>query len=379
MGLALPTEDGSAGTWDTILNAALGATGDGIDGHDHTTGKGVKIPSGALNINADVSWASGGSNFSLTDVKALDFAEVAAADVVALSSAIFVSSADHNLYFRNSLGVNVKIIDGSTLNVSITGGIGGDYASISALVDYDDASDSYRFRQQISTLVRQFAKLQSADVALYEYKAAGTTPVPANAVTLKSPTALAAPYSITMPAAVPAVAHLVAMSSAGALSVTGDMQMAANESLTLSGTGSYKHGTKTISTALFNNLCSTAAGGLGASGGLPGIVLNNNTTTYHPLPVLPPGARLKGITVWFPDTTSRSDTTCVLYQTSSADPALRAFATTGVTIGSNSGTAKKIAATSLTPTNSQTYWVQFSNSATTPAISAISVDYDVVA
>lgn len=216
MGLALPTEDGSSGTWDTILNAALGATGDGIDGHDHTTGKGVPIPSAALAIDADVSWAG----FSITNAKAFDFVPVAASSVALLSSALFVSSADNNLYFRNSLGTNVKIIDGSTLNISITGGIGGDYSSIGALLDYDDASDSYRFRQEAVTGVRQYAKIKSGDVSLYQYAAASAAAVPTNAVTLKSPAALAASYTVTMPVAVPASTKALQMSSAGVMSAS---------------------------------------------------------------------------------------------------------------------------------------------------------------
>lgn len=375
MGLALPTEDGSSGTWDTILNAALGATGDGIDGHDHTTGKGVQIPSAALGINADVSWAG----FSITNAKAFDFVPVAASSVALLSSALFVSSADNNLYFRNSLGTNVKIIDGSTLNISIVGGIGGDYSSIGALLDYDDASDSYRFRQEAVTGVRQYAKIRSGDLALFQYAAASGAAVPTSAVTLKSPAALAAPYSVTFPAAVPAAATVMMMSASGDVTVPQtDVTLPSACNVVLSGAGSYKHGTKTVAMALEATRANVSAGTVSTTGGSPGSTLGNNTTAYWQLPVLPPGARVKGIAVWFPDTTSRTDATCALYQTSSADPALRAFTSTGVTIGSNSGTAKKIAATSLTPSGSQTYWLQVSNSATTPAISAITVDYDVI-
>lgn len=239
MGLTLPTEDGSAGTWDTILNAALGATGGGIDGHDHTTGKGVRIPSAALNINADVAWGG----YSITGIQAVDFAEVAASSVALLSSALFVSSTDHNLYFRNSLGVNVKIIDGSTLNVSIVGGIGGDYSSVGALLDYDDATDTYRFRQEAVTGVRQYAKLASGDLALYQYAAASAAAVPVNGVTLKSPNALAAPYSVTFPAAVPAAATVLMMSAAGVLTAPQtDVSLPAGCNVVLSGAGAYKHG-----------------------------------------------------------------------------------------------------------------------------------------
>lgn len=216
MSLVLPTDHGSSDTWDVILDAVFGL----VDAHDHTTGKGVKIPSAALKINADVSWSFGGTNYAITDAKAIDFAAVAAANVTGLSGALFVNSADNELYYRTTAGVNVKFTNGAALNVAaFTGGIGGDYSAIGALVDFDDASDTYRFRQQVATLVRQFAKMSSADLNLFEYKAAGATPVPANAVTLKSPVGLAAGYSVTFPAAVPGVTSLLQMTAAGALLV----------------------------------------------------------------------------------------------------------------------------------------------------------------
>lgn len=223
MGMILPTEGASDDVWDELLNTALNLN----DEHDHTTGKGVKIPSAALKINADVSWSFSGTNYSITDVKALDFVPKAAADVSALSSALWVNSADSNaLYFRNSSGVNVKITDGSTLNVSIVGGIGGDYSSVSALFDYDDATDTYRARQELSASVRQYAKLGIADLIIREYDAAGDATVPVETVTIKSPDALAASYSITLPAALPGSQALMQMSSAGVTSASNTLTQA---------------------------------------------------------------------------------------------------------------------------------------------------------
>lgn len=244
MNLVVPTEDGSSGTWDTLLNAALGVNGDGVDGHDHTTGKGVPIPSAALKINADVAFAFGGSSYAITALKALDFTPHAPADVAAYSSAFFVSNVDNNAYFRNSGGNNVKLTDGNTLNVAgFVGGIGGDYSAVEALLDYDDATDTYRARQEDDGGVRQFGKMAHADLLLYEYDAAGDVSVPANAVTIKSPDALAAGYSVTFPAAVPAAATVVMMAADGVLSVPqADVTLPADCNITLSGNGRYKHG-----------------------------------------------------------------------------------------------------------------------------------------
>lgn len=246
MGLVMPTEDSvaEAGTWDTILNTLFGR----IDLHDHTTGLGVPIPSAALKINADVAFAFGGTNYAITSLRAVDFAPSSAASVAGYVGALFVNSDDaDNLYYRTQAGANVRIISGNVLDAaSVTGGIGGDYSAIGALVDYVDGTDTYRFRQQTAAAVRQYAKMESADLLIREYKAAGVAAVPAEAVTLKSPAALAASYALTMPAALPAATALMRISSAGVLAGSGnvdeDLTFVANRSVIVSGTGKFKHG-----------------------------------------------------------------------------------------------------------------------------------------
>ena len=211
MNLVLPTDHGDSDVWGPILATAFGL----IDQHDHTTGKGVKIPSAALNINGDVSWSS----HAITSALALGLASTTPTSVASYVSTIFVNASDsNNLYFRNASGVNVKITDGSTINVSVTGGIGGDYAAVGALVDFDDASDTYRFRQQTGSGVRQFAYGSFASINLFEFKAVGSSPVPPNRVRLSSPASLAASYELSFPAAVPGSTSFVACDTSGALS-----------------------------------------------------------------------------------------------------------------------------------------------------------------
>lgn len=275
MNLVIPTERASIDAWGGILNAALGVGG--VDDHDHTTGKGVKIASAALKINADVAWAFGGTNFAITDIAAVDFAAVTAASVAGYAGALFVNSSDaDNLYFRTISGTNVKITDGTTLNISVVGGIGGDYASVSALLDYDDASDTYRFRQETAAAVRQYAKLSSADLIIREYAAAGVAVVPPNTITIKSPAALAASYSITLPTAVPAGASVMQMSSAGVVSLSntlpslGTVTLDSNASVVLSGTGQIKHGTwqrgcMATADAITGGSVTSGASGIGTS------------------------------------------------------------------------------------------------------------------
>ena len=62
MSLVLPVVSSTLGpTFATWINTALAT----IEEHDHTTGKGIKVPSAALNLNADVPL----SGYSLYDAK----------------------------------------------------------------------------------------------------------------------------------------------------------------------------------------------------------------------------------------------------------------------------------------------------------------------
>lgn len=219
MGLVLPTDHGSADVWDTILDTIFST----IDSHDHTTGKGVKIPAAALNINADISWSSGGTSHSITDLVAVDFKPSPSSAVTALAGAFFVSDGTggltlNELYYRTVSGSNVKFTAGAALNVTpFSGGIGGDYASVAALEIFDDATDSYWFQQQVGSSVRQYARMRCSDVDLFEFKAAPTAGVPTNRVRLASPAALAASYALTMPAALPSSRALLSVDATGAV------------------------------------------------------------------------------------------------------------------------------------------------------------------
>lgn len=224
MSLVLPTPGDTQDTWGVVLNTLLGL----VDAHDHTVGKGVKVPSGGLNINANLSFGG----FALTNLLGAGFTPAAPGSVTSFADLFFVNSADsNNLYFRNHTGSNIRITNGSTLDITLVGGIGGDYSSVGALEDFDDASDTYRFRQQVSTLVRQFAKITSADLKLVEYKAAGVTPVPSNGVTLKSPAALVGGYTVTFLGALPSGVSGLFVDSAGQLSVNPIFTMDINGAL----------------------------------------------------------------------------------------------------------------------------------------------------
>lgn len=188
MGLIYPVPGNTDDTWGVVLNTLLGI----VESHEHTSGKGVLVPAAGLGIDGDVSWMS----HAITAMTALGFAEVLPAAVAGYIDALFVSSVDHNLYFRNSGGTDVKIVDGDTLNVSIVGGIGGDYSTVSALFSYDDSTKRYLAQQEGSP--RPWAGIATADIDLYQKALIAGSPA-GNKVTLKSPDALNASYPLIFP------------------------------------------------------------------------------------------------------------------------------------------------------------------------------------
>lgn len=381
MAIVMPNDHDDDDVWDTILDTALGMT---VDRHDHTTGKGVPIPGQALKITADVSWSSGGSSYALTDLRAIDFSPQPAAGMTALAGAIFVSDgtsglAAGELYWRTVLGANVKLTSGNALNVAaFTGGIGGDYSAVGALEIFDDATDSYWFQQQVGASVRQYARMRSADVDLYEYKANPATGVPTQRVRLASPAALAASYALTFPAALPPANQAVAIDATGAVTTGTSMALAANANLTLTGTGTYRHGSKTINKAIQAFEAVNGGGGsVNTTTNQPGVSLANNTIVYFPLPIMPTHYRLLSVSVWFASAADATACTCKLFATSTATPAGTGFTDLSTLLTTGGTSISTAGGLMLLPSGSETFWVQISNSATTPKILAMTVNYDV--
>lgn len=208
MGLTLPTDHQSLDVWGAILNTALGL----VEAHNHTAGNGNLVPTGGLSIDADLAF----NTKAITGLKAIDFTAVATSAVTGYAGAFFVNSADSNLYYRTTAGVNVQVTDGASLNVSaFTGGIGGDYAAVGALFSFDDATDSYWAQQEEILGVRAWAGLRVGNVDIYEQAASIT-----NRVRLNSPAALAASYALTLPAALGGSTLALQVSSTGVMSIS---------------------------------------------------------------------------------------------------------------------------------------------------------------
>ncbi len=253
MALTLPVEGGSSGTWDTLLTTLIEL----IDSHDHSADKGKLVRSNGISINANLTFAG----WCATQVAAIGFAErISAGTPTIPNQSLWVSSVDDELYWRRAGGTDVKVTAGAALNVSIVGGITGDYSAAGASFYYDDANKRYKALRSVSPDF--WASVATGDLELLE-KASGIS----NKVTLKSPAALAASYSLSFPAALPVGKRAVQCSAIGGLTfdnafsgaasfdssvaatgaVSGNgFTATANANVTISGTGEYKHGDRVL-------------------------------------------------------------------------------------------------------------------------------------
>ena len=361
MGLIAPTPGASTNVWGVVLNTLLGL----VEAHDHTVGKGSLVPSAGIGVNADLSFAS----FAMTATKAVTFTEQLPASVTSYASALFANSVDHNLYWRNSSGTNVQITAGSTLNVSIVGGIGGDYSTVAALFSYDDATRRYLAQQQGAP--RPWAGFATADIDLYQ-KAASIT----NKVTLKSPNALAASYALTFPAALPAAKSIAQIDAAGVVTASN----AITGNITLAGTGHVLRGNRTITAAVSSGgAINISAGGVTTpTVGRAGVGCPTGSTNAFPLSLTTSDFRLMtidSINVWI--AVAGAAVTLVLMN-SATDGSLQAAsvgATTAATVAQYTAVPITVGVAGSMLVAGESYYLQVTTGAGTTTCNVLSVDF----
>jgi hypothetical protein len=199
MTITLPVV-GPAGTlgpeWANTLNAAF----DTIDSHDHTTGKGKKIPTAGFSIDGDFNLNS----FALLTANYVKLVN----NVSTVSDYTTLYCINGDMYWKNASGVAIQLTSGSTINVAGVGGIGGDYTTSTASVTYSDITKTFLFKQNPTTT----ADIYSGSLFICETISAG------NSVEIQAPSALASSYQLTLPTALPASKKIVTMTSSGVLS-----------------------------------------------------------------------------------------------------------------------------------------------------------------
>lgn len=170
-----------------------------IDAHDHTTGNGVPITSGAININADLSF---NDVYNLTGLRTTRFKTQGAplsggTDI----GCIYVVNAD--MYYNDTAGNQVRITQG--------GGVAGSPGSITNLA----APASASWVSATSKFVWQADASTSADMDFGSWIARNDT-ASSFALTVQPPT-LAGNSTITLPLAPSGSTKIMAMSTSGVI------------------------------------------------------------------------------------------------------------------------------------------------------------------
>lgn len=194
MNLPVPgvgNEDGPQ--WATDLNNCLAI----VDQHNHSPGSGVQITPSGLNINSMLTM----NNNDLSQIHGL-LMTTQNSDLSNINTA-YVKSGDW--YLNDGAGNHIRITSGGSI-VGGTGniiGLGG-----GAAVTYVNASTKFVFTDNSSNP----AALDSGALIIRQ-----TDAVSPLAVTLQSPNALGANYSLTLFTAIPAQTNIVILDSTGNL------------------------------------------------------------------------------------------------------------------------------------------------------------------
>lgn len=269
----LPTVGSTAGpTYATQINAAIEELRETLD---------TSVSPSGMDMNDDLSFLSGGTYNGITDLGRANFEDKSAA-ISAATNPRSVYVVDGELYFNDGAGNQIQITTGGVLNSASTGAItGSGYGSSGVEVTWDAGTEEYRFRSGSAT--DNYGDLKGDDFLLSD----GSS----NFVRVTAQ-AMSADYTMTLPAAVPASTSLVTMSSAGTLATSrdpsvdtvtttglitagGGVTASAGQDFTVSGTGRYNHGDRTLylsammAEAAFDSWTHTALGyitGLGTGG-----------------------------------------------------------------------------------------------------------------
>jgi hypothetical protein len=140
-------------TWADNLNTSL----DAIDGHDHSTNKGVRITPAGLNVNADLEF----NQNSASELKNLIFDS----SVTAATTSYSLYQASGNLYWRNGSGTAVQVTLGSAVN-SGAGSISG-MSGTDAGASYTDSSKTFNFFTDSGN--SDYGKMAHADLVLFKF------------------------------------------------------------------------------------------------------------------------------------------------------------------------------------------------------------------
>ena len=206
MALDLPTVGVTAGpTYATLINAALTT----IDSHTHASGSGVKVPVAGLNINANLDMEPSSTEYAVFAAKYYGLREQSSSPAAANS---LWSNAAGEMVWRDDGNKDTVITDDGSISASTIGGIGGDYSTTNAVINYSNTTKAYVALQDTA---------KTADWIVGELCISEPGVSSAKVICHKSPSSLAADYDFTYPAALPSADAFLKYSSSGVMSFTG--------------------------------------------------------------------------------------------------------------------------------------------------------------
>lgn len=182
--------------WSEAINVALGSEGTGVSGHDHSSGKGVPVPSSGLNINADLDFQQWPA-INLESTKYVT--QTAEPDGTHLTYFL----AD-DFYVVDGNGNSVRITENGAISAASFGGITGLVPPASASF----ATDTFTWLYDTD----KYALMATGPLIIR--RSGETSPQP---VILTPPASLAASYTLTFPPALPASNAYVYSNAGGAL------------------------------------------------------------------------------------------------------------------------------------------------------------------
>jgi hypothetical protein len=109
MGLVLPTVGVTA---DSTGESQLLTAFETVDAHDHTTGKGVQVPSAGININGTLEF----NGQALTEVNYMSMGTVSGTPAI-----LSVYSNGTDFFYKNASGTAIQLTSGGAVNAVGTG------------------------------------------------------------------------------------------------------------------------------------------------------------------------------------------------------------------------------------------------------------------
>lgn len=195
MNLQIPVVGTDPGPdWANNLNSSLTV----IDGHNHTPGLGVRVPTDGIDIDADLTF----NGFNALSLRSTRYsAQMSPLSLPSDLGCVYVSGVD--LYYNDTSGNQVRITEG--------GSVAGTPGSITGLVPpasvtYTPSDQTFTFSSAANTP----ANGDFENIILRNFVASS------KGLTLMPPAAMAADYDVTLPA-LPGTKSIVTMTTAGAL------------------------------------------------------------------------------------------------------------------------------------------------------------------